>query len=378
MREALTLLFLILSYNFLLWYVTKFDLSPIPLFPEDPHHVVLVLAYNSVLYISWAFGERHRTVQWIGYLFFFQIVALSVYFENPGIIVRDLPPVIFTFALVALFESPTEKRIRSIEKERDELLAEIDRVRREREKVEAHLETLREEIEKLEREKECRAEEISKEIEDKLRALQEELEEYREKERRLLETNRKLFQLLDKLRMEEEPFRGREELSNLRREKRRLVKEIVGLQELVEIYVDENERLKEENADLKRKIEDLNLRLAKVELEGRTTELDRKCVYRGVLEALFELRFSERAVEEFLGLPPEKKRPLLRELLRFSQGREDPEPLTTVPNVYKLRFSGGRVYLRKHGAVWEVVGILGSEDDKGKERYIRNVLSKID
>ncbi|MDQ7081890.1 MAG: hypothetical protein Q9N34_02005 [Aquificota bacterium] len=55
---------------------------PIPLYPDDPYNLVLVLAYNSVLYISWLFGERHRAVQWIGYLFFFQIVVLSVYFGN--------------------------------------------------------------------------------------------------------------------------------------------------------------------------------------------------------------------------------------------------------------------------------------------------------
>jgi len=80
MREPLILLFLIISYNFILWLITDMGLSPIPLFPQDVHHIILVLSFNSVLYISWLFGERHRTVQWIGYLFFFQIVGLSFYF----------------------------------------------------------------------------------------------------------------------------------------------------------------------------------------------------------------------------------------------------------------------------------------------------------
>jgi len=143
MREALILLFLIVSYNFLLWYITWMGFSPIPVFPQDPYNTVLVLSYNSALYVSWLFGERHRMVQWIGYLFVVQIIALSIYFEDLKIIVKDLSPVILTFALVVLFESPTEKKIKGIEKEREELLREIDRVRRERERVEVHLRMLR-------------------------------------------------------------------------------------------------------------------------------------------------------------------------------------------------------------------------------------------
>ena len=106
----------------------------------------------------------------------------------------------------------------------------------------------------------------------------------------------------------------------------------------------------------------------------------RKEIYGKVLEELLQLKFTERAVGEFLKLPSQKKRLFLKELLRFSQreGKENVEPLATVPSVYKLRFSGGRVYLRKQNGSWEVVGLLGSEDDKEKERYIRNVLSKID
>ena len=380
MREALTLLFLIISYNFLLWYITKFDLSPVPLFPENPYHLVLVFAYNSVLYISWLFGERHRAVQWIGYLFFFQIVALSVYFEDLTIVVRDLPPVIFTFALVVLFESPTEREIKSIEKEREELLTEIDKVRRERERVEVHLRMLKSEIEKLEKEREDRKEEVPKELEDRLRKLQDELKEYKEKESRLLETNRKLFQLLEMVKEDAEPVGSKGELSSLRRERKRLVKEIIGLQELVDVYADENERLKEENESLRRKLEELNIELGKMEIERGSKGKDIKEAYREILEELLDLKFTDRAVEEFTKLPAQKKKLFLKELIRFSQreGQENVEPLATVPNIYKHRFSGGRVYLRRWNSSWEVVGLLGSEDDKEKERYIKNVLSKID
>ncbi len=300
---------------------------------------------------------------------------MSVYSEDIRVILKDLSPVILTFALVVLFESPTEKRIKSVEKEREALLREIDRVRKEREKVEVHLRMLKSEIEELEKEKE----KGSKELEERLAQLQRELEEYKEKESRLLETNRKLFQLLEMMREDTEPVGGKEELASLRRERKRLVKEIIGLQELLDVYVDENEKLKEDNARLRRKVEELNIKLGKMEIERKTSD-SQKEIYRDILEDLFQLKFSERVVEELLRLPSQKRKVFLKELLRFSQreGQENVEPLSTVPGIYKLRFSGGRIYLRKKDGSWEVVGVLGSEDDKEKDRYIRNVLSKID
>ncbi len=382
MRESLTLLFLIVAYNFLLWNITRSGLSPIPLFPEDPYHTVLTLSYNSVLYVSWLFGERQRAVQWIGYLFFFQIVALSIYFEDLSIVVRDLPPVIFTFALVALFESPTEKRIREVEREREELLREIDRVTRERERVEIHLRMLKSEIEKVEREKR-RAElsqEVSKELEGKLKDLERELNEYKEKESRLLEANRKLFQLLEVLRTDTEIGGGHRELANLRKERKKLIKELVQLQELVDIYAGENEKLKEENKILKEELENLRVEIDKMEisLEERKT-LDVKDICKEILSSLLQLDFSERSVEELLRMPKDRRKLFLKELLKFSfrEDRGNVQPLTTLRNVYKLRLSGGRIYLRKLDGKWEVVGLLDSEKDKDKERYIRNVLSKI-
>ncbi|HHJ64989.1 MAG TPA: hypothetical protein ENJ61_08820 [Aquifex aeolicus] len=384
MREALILLFLIVSYNFILWFITEQGLSPVPLFPQDVYHVILVLSFNSVLYISWLFGERHRTVQWIGYLFFFQIVALSFYFRSLEIVVRDLPPVIFTFALVALFESPTEKEIKSIEREREELLVEMDRIRRERERIDARLRMLRQEIRKLEEER-SRAEVSSaqrEELEERLRKLQEELEEYREKESRLLESNRKLFQLLDMLRSESDVKSSREELTGLRKERRKLIKELIQLQELVDIYADENEKLKEENRKLSERLKDLQNRLSVLEIEVENLSRkppDPESAYREILSSLPEVEISDRALGELIRSDPDKRRSFVRELIKFSlrEGKGRIEPLSTLKGVYKLKFSGGRIYVRRKGERWEVVGFLDSEDEKEKERYIRNVLSRL-
>ena len=371
MREALTLLFLIVSYNFVLWYITEFGLSPVPLFPEDVDHRVLVLSYNSVLYLSWVFGERERIVQWMGYLFFVQIVALSFYFRNLEIIVRDLPPVIFTFMLVALFESPAEKERKIIEAEREELLREIDRVRRERVRTEIKLRDLEEEIRRLQKER-------KEGHEDRIEDLQRQIKEYREKEARLIEANRKLFQLLDLLRTEGETTGGKEELINLRKERKRLIKELIQLQELVDIYADENEKLREENEKLRKRIGNLERKLADLEIRAESKqEPDARGAIKRLLEELFSLSFCDRAVEEFERLPPDKRRLFVRELLKVSSRGVKPEPLTTARDVYKVRISGGRIYLRRRGKGWEVVGFLGSEDDKEKERYIKEVLSKM-
>ena len=384
MRGALTLLFLIFAYNFLLWYITHFGFSPIPLFPEDAYNVVLVTAYNCVLYISWLFGERHRAVQWIGYLFFFQIVALSTYFGDLEIIVRDLPPVILTFAIVVLFESPTEKRISEIEKEREKLLRDIDRVLKERERVEVHLRLLQQEIEKIQSEKEKEeSEERLEELQNRLEALQSELKEYKEKESKLLETNRKLFQLLETVGSSEDIAPSKGEVASLRRERKKLIRELVQLQELVDMYSDENERLKEENEKLRSKLGTLEVKAGTMEIELETLRKGGRReeeVLGEVLGYITDLLITEKALQELNALSHDKKRLFIRELIRFSDraGKERLEPLATVRDIYKLKFSGGRIYLRRRGDRWEVVGILDSENDKDKDRYIRNVLSKID
>ncbi len=105
--------------------------------------------------------------------------------------------------------------------------------------------------------------------------------------------------------------------------------------------------------------------------------LKREEVYDEVLRALFPyVEFSKDALEEFIKLPPEKKRNALRELLKLSE-KTKLESLTTLPDVYKLKFSGGRIYLKREGKKWKVVGVLGSEQDKEKARFIKALEDKL-
>ena len=377
MREALTLLFLITAYNLILWIITHYEIAPIPLFPTDMYQIVLVLSYNSVLYLSWLFGERYRTVQWMGYLFFFQIIALSLYFSDLEIIVRNLPPVLLTFALVVLFESPTEKEIRQIEEERESLLVELDRIRKERESVEIRLRQLESELKDLRRREDDS-------LSEKVEILQKEIKELREKERTLVEANRRLFQLLDMLRTESHSTAGgKDEIQNLRKERKKLIKELIQLQELTDLYAEENQSLKAKVKELSEKLEELTREKESLRLELENLRSKKKReeqAYLEILSLIPGVEFHERAVEEFIRLEEKKKRSSLRELMVFSQRKDNKklESITTLSGVYRLRFSGGRVYLKRNGRKWIVLGILPSEKDKDKDRYIREVLSKID
>ncbi len=383
MREALTLLFLIAAYNFLLWYLTFFELIPFPLFPEDPFNLVLVISFSATLYLSWLFGERYRAVQWIGYLFFFQIVALSFYLQDLEIIVRDLPPVVFTLALVSLFESPTEKRLRAVEEEKEELLKEIDKVFRERQAVEIRMDQLRKEMDKLAKEKadlekENKKEEVEK-LKKRLEELSLQLREYKEKESRLVETNRKLFDLLEALGQQEDQG-AKGELKALRKERKKLIKEIVQLQEMVDIYAQENEKLREEKERAVEKVAQLEREKNKleVELENLKKKIEKDDV-SNLAETLLGIKVEKRALEEILNLPPSKRTKFVKEIIKFSSKDrwQSLEPLATDKDILKFRFSGGRLYFKRNGQSLTLVGVLDSEDDKDKDRYIKEVLSKI-
>ncbi len=384
MKNTLILLFLILSYNFLLWYITTSGLSPIPLFPQDIYNTMMVITYNSVLFIAWFFGERNRVFLWIGYLFFLQIVALSVVLGELRIVVQNLSPVILTFALIALFESPTEREIREIVNEREKLLREIDRILGKRKKIEASLVLLIREIQSLEKEREKA--ELSKqeksELERKLVELQEEVRKLKDKEQRLLESNRKLFELLEHIKEGEGGGKRKGELSSLRRERKKLIKEIIQNQELLSLYSQENEILKKEIDTLKQELQKVRreLEVSKLSREKDRSVNDRALnLLKDFLITAFGIEISDRVIRELMDMAPDRRRSFLKEISRLRERLEQGKlsPLATLPRVYKVRFSGGRLYVRRKGELWEVVGALDSEDDKDKDRYINEVLSKI-
>jgi len=399
MREAFFLLFLIVSYNYILRYITVNNLSPIPLFPTDTVNTIIVLSFNLTLYIGWFFGERRRLVATLGYLFFFQIILLSILLRNPYIFIANTIPVIFTLMLVVLFESPFEKEKRKIEEERKKLLDELEENKRKKVEIEEKInefrknisllktqleqkeksleeaKNLREDVKKIkEKEKEIAIfrEEISK--------LEKELEKQREKETKLLEANRKLFQLLELLGKEEEKKKGSKEVKELRKERKKLIKEVLELQDLIDIYDKENKILREKVGELQEKLEELQQKVEKLELEKENLrkESSKKIeVYGEFFKLLFPyIQFIEDSIKDFIKLDANRKRVILKEIEKLKDNIKL-ETLATDNNIYKLKFSGGRVYLKKEKGKWVVLGILGSEEDKDKARFIEALKDKL-
>jgi len=394
MREAFLLLFLIAVYNYILYYITRENLTLIPLFPKDPVNMIVVLSFNAVLYISWLFGERRKLVALLGYLFFFQISLLALIYGDPYVFVSNLFPVILTFMFVVLFESPFEKKQKALTEEREKLLKELEQLERERSQVEERIREFRRSVNLLrlqleEKEKELReakklkesAEEVEKkerEVErfrEKLKEMERELEKQRSKELKLLEANRKLFQMLELLGKEEERKRGSKEVKTLRKERKKLIKEVLELQELLEVYEKENEELRKSAQELRGKVEELERKLTEEELKREELERSakrREEVYGELLSLwLPQLSFTKEALRDFARLDREKKKRALAELEKLPAVK--PEPITTAKGLYKLKFSGGRIYLRQRGEKWEVAGILDSEEDADKARVIERL-----
>ena len=201
MREAFILLFLIVAYNYILYYITWKELSIVPLFPKDPVNVIIVLSFNITLYLAWLFGERRKIVVALGYLFFFQISLLSFIYRDPYIFVSDLFPVILTFMFVVLFESPFEREKKQLEEEREKLLKKLEELSRERKEVEDKIEEYRKQIGLLKIELKQREEELQKAKEQSVPR-----EEIEKREKAVRELEEELKRLEEELkRLEEDP-----------------------------------------------------------------------------------------------------------------------------------------------------------------------------
>uniref|UniRef100_A0A7C2ZNJ6 CARD domain-containing protein n=1 Tax=Hydrogenobacter sp. TaxID=2152829 RepID=A0A7C2ZNJ6_9AQUI len=396
-REALKLLFLITAYNFILHYLSGF--LPFDLFPQNLEDILIVLSIVSALYLAWLFGYREKTVIWLAYVSFFQVVGLSLVRENYTLMTQFIPPLLMTVLLIWLFESPVEKRTKEIEENRERLEEELSRnqeelsrlteqinllkeltegLSKEKEAIERQLEKLKEEesIERqnLEREKE----ELSK----KLVENQKKIQEYMDRLERVTRVNRELFEMLEVM-QEKEPKGGKEELSRLRQERKRLSKELIQLQELLE-------ELSQENIELNKKYEELRQVLLKENKEKELLKLEienlkrysesTKDIYKEVFDIFFDnIEFDERAVKEFIELNYEAKKEFIKELflLNMKDYEDKFENMKGYKNVFKLKPAGGRIYFTfGDNKRWRVLGILWGEDNKTKNRYVKELLVK--
>ena len=120
---------------------------------------------------------------------------------------------------------------------------------------------------------------------------------------------------------------GKEELSRLRQERKRLSKELIQLQELLE-------ELSQENIELNKKYEELRQVLLKENKEKELLKLEienlkrysesTKDIYKEVFDIFFDnIEFDERAVKEFIELNYEAKKEFIKELFLLNMKAYD-------------------------------------------------------
>jgi hypothetical protein len=386
MKESLKILFLIVAYNFILEYIS--EKLPIKLFPDDLQSFVMLMSFDSALYLAWLFGYRYSTLLWFSYLFFFQILGLSLITQSFYPITHFTPSFLITLIFLSLSESPTEKHTKKILEEKYKLEKELEDtkeqvklaqdllnlLKREKEQVEIKLSQL-EESQTIEKQRLLKEKE---ELIQRISQAQMHLNEYQSRLERLTEANRKLFEVIDLLqRQEEENQKG--EIAQLRRERKKLVKELLQLESTLEDCRRQNAELKLELSEfesIKREKEILAIELQDLKKKQKT----KGEIYKEVLNFLLEnIEMEDRAISEFMHLPIEKKREFVKELLilNMKERGESLENMKGLKNVFKLKPRGGRIYFTfGENRRWKVLGLIASEDDKDKEKYAKEILIK--
>ncbi len=394
MKDIFTLSFLVISYNFLLYFFSKE--YGLPLFPNDKWGYIILFSYNSALYLSWLFGERKTTVGWIAYLFVSQLAFFSVFTQDFLIFINTLPSLVLTLSIIWLFESPTEKRIKELIREKEKIEKQFMQNQEEIKKLTDSINIRQEYISLLSQEKDellNRIGHLEKESEEKdrlkeeynelLRKIKEsenKLKEYKNRLDALVEANKRLFSMIDSS-INKYEKKDPSELSKLRSERKKLLKEILELQEVLDDLYRKKESLEEENKELKKLAErrEMELSVLKVKLEELEKGVQNKMdYYKEFLNFTFEnIEFSEDFIEEFIRLAHEKKREFIKELLilNVKDVTEKLQPMKGLDGIFKLRPKGGRIYFT-YGTNkrWRVIGSIDTEDDKEKERYVRDKL----
>ncbi len=399
MKDALKLLFLIVSYNFLLEYVSEKSLLSFRVFPNSLYDFIMLISFDSALYLAWLFGYRERTVLWLGYLFFFQILGLSFSAQNYATVIEYTPSFLLTILLIWLFESPTEKRVKKLledrqmiewqlERNKEELESLMDRVKLSEELIESlrkEKDTVEESLLKVEETHYSEREKLIKEKEDLIKRIKEaelSLKDYAERIERLTQSNRKLFELLEALQRHEDK-NTKDEIAHLRKERKKLVKEVMEFQSVLEEVYSENTKLKLELSNLREDFESLKRErdILKINLQGLKKNVSTKLEnYKEFFSITLEnIQIEERALEEFIHLSFDKRREFMKELLllNMKDKEEHLERMKGLKNVFKLKPKGGRIYFTYgESKRWRVLGLIDSEDDKDKDRYAREVLLK--
>ncbi len=387
---------LVAFFHFGLYFVSKN--YGFPVYPSNPLEVLLVYTFTGFVLLGWLLGERKKFFLVVAYFVTFQILGLAIITEDPFAVSRILSPIFFTYLPLFLFKSPTEFHREVIERHQKTLLKELEHSRQKLEEYENLLKDLNEEYRRLLKEKEelesllkeTDLKELRKLVEEKenlLKDYKRKIQNLEEKLEKLRENNRQLWELLEETTYEtydQKSLRAkltetRRELRHKKRELDNCLKDLQKSKEEIRLLEEELERAErnlngclEERETLKGKLETKTKEFEKL-LSAYEKDLGT------YLNFLFEkLSFSPKALVDLSELSDNVKQNLFKFLRRFDQNPDGVrmETLeTSKEKIYRARFSGGRLYLTKKGNKWEIVGILEGEDEKSKDRFIRERFS---
>ena len=366
----------------------------VPVFPKSVVELLLLYTLSGFLFLSWLLGERKKSLLVTAYLVTFQIVGLAFIFKDPFVVPRILIPVLLTYLSLFLFQSPEEfqklaekQKMEALKKDLNLLMERLDFYKKQLQEVEENYKKLLEEKQKLEElynsEASTELEELLNEKERALKEAEEKIKTLNQKIEQLKENNRELWKLLEESMEEEEPTKGKEELRRLRKERKKLLKRVRELEGLLNDVKMTNELLTLENEELKKRIKELEKKVKELEesLSRKKAELERFVdLYERDLGAYINLLLERvyltpSALADFAGLSQKVRKNFvkyLKKLERLNPSEVRFESLeTSKGNIFKDRFSGGRVYLTIRDGKFVIEGILEGEDSKKKDRFIR-------
>ena len=376
---------LLFYFHFSLYWLSKnYHLN---LYPSNNVEFLLLLTLTTAIYVSWLLGKRNINVLFLAYIITFQIIGLALLFRDFYTLSRLLVPIFLTYLTLFLFKSPAEflyerkeKQIKNIYEQLKALKKEILNYKKSLESYKNRYSQLKKELENLSSSTES-YEELLQEKEELLKKYQNKIEELTKKIGELRNTNAQLWELLEK-ELEEKPFgiSKQKELSRLRRERKKLLKENLKLKEILEELKYENALLHQELDEKIRKINLLEKKNKEISQENEKLKKAFKNVeITPLLEVLLEnVNFTPKALQDLVSLDRNRLISVIKTLRKLNntplQNHRGKTLTLGEETIFKSRFSGGRIYYKISEGKYEILGILEGEDVKIKDKFIRERL----
>jgi len=394
--EIVKAILLIAFFQFGLSYVAQN--YKLPTYPNTGFETILVYTLIGFVILGWFLGERKRFFLVISYFVTFQIIGLALIEKDWEVLPRVLTPVFFTYLTLFLFKSPTEFEIELEEKRRQKILKELSTTKEKLKHYEFLLKEIKQQYEKTLKEKnelekllrENPIDELQKILKEKEALLSDyrsKMEKLQHSLERLKENNRQLWELLEEVsterggenKLKEKLREVRKELKSCLKDIKRLQKKLKECNEYSSFLEVENNRLTEQNRNFKNELQRFKEENEKLIKEVERLKETLKVNFIRYLNRIFDnFQFTTQALKDLTSLEGKTLQNLFKHLKKIDR---NPELLQLekleVPNenIFRVRFPGGRLFLKRTNKGLNIVGILEGEDSKTKDRFIRERFS---